>query len=440
MAGKRDYYELLGVARNASEEDVRRAFRRLARQYHPDVNQEPEAEQRIKEINEAYEVLGDAEKRRSYDAYGHAGPRPEGFGGMGGFGGFGGFEDILETFFGSGARPRARRAAVGSDLRYNLSLSFEEAVFGAEKVLEIPRLQTCTRCSGAGAEPGTQRVRCPACGGSGEVRRVQQSILGRFVNVTACDRCRGEGEVISTPCRECRGEGRVRATQRLSVNIPAGIDDQQQIRIAGQGESAPNGGSSGDLYVFVSVAPHPILKRQGSDTLYELSINVAQASLGDEIDVPTLHGTARLRIPSGTQNGKVLRLREQGVPHLRGGGRGDQLVRVRVAVPQDLTDEQRRLLRDLARSFGTPVAGDTGAPAGARNGQAAGLGEKPSAATRSGAAGADGASSGPTRDVPTGHTSSGKGTKRSEDRPKEKGLFEKVKDALTGESDEEDAG
>jgi molecular chaperone DnaJ len=343
MASKRDYYEVLSVSRTASEDEIRRAFRKLARQYHPDVNRESDAETRFKEVNEAYEVLSNTEKRQSYDRFGHAGVSGQAGGfdpnAGAGFSGFGGFEDIFETFFGGATRSHGggRRAARGSDLRFNLTLTFEEAVFGSEKTLEIPRARTCERCHGNGAEPGTEPIRCPSCNGSGEVRRVQQSIFGQFVNVTICERCHGEGQVVSTPCTECHGQGRVQRTQRLSVNIPAGVDDGQQVRLSGEGEAGPNGGPNGDLYVFLSVATHQLFKRQGQDLLYDLTVNVAQAALGDEIDVPTIDGNSvKVKVPSGTQSGKMLRLRDKGVPYLRGGNRGDQLIRIRVVVPQDL--------------------------------------------------------------------------------------------------------
>lgn len=356
MAVKRDYYELLGVDRGASQDEIRRAFRRLARQFHPDVNKEPEAGTRFKEVNEAYEVLGNPEKRATYDRFGHSGP-------MGGFGTAGpgfGIEDIFETFFGSSTRSRSGRAARGADLRYDLELDFEEAIFGTTKEIEVPRTVPCARCGGDGAEPGSQPERCPTCGGAGEIRRAQQSIFGQFVNVMVCDRCRGQGTIITRPCTECRGRGQVQHRRKLSVTIPAGVDDGQQMQLAGEGEMGARGGPPGDLYVVLSVRPHPRFKRQGNDLIYELAIDVAQAALGDEVEVPTIDGSTRLRIPPGTQFGRVLRLKEKGVPHLRGHGRGDQQVRVRVAIPQTLTDEQRELFQRLAATFdgkGSP-AGD----------------------------------------------------------------------------------
>lgn len=349
MATKRDYYDLLGVPRSATEDEVRRAFRKLARQFHPDVNNDADAETRFKEINEAYEVLSDPDKRRAYDQFGHSGASA-GFGQD--FSGFG-FQDIFETFFGGTRTTSARRPQRGPDLRVELSLSFEEAVFGSEKTLNVPRWEACSRCRGNGAEPGTQPTRCSVCNGTGELRRVQQSILGQFVSVSMCDRCRGEGAVLTTPCQECQGRGRNHSTHRLNISIPAGIDEGQQIRLTGEGEVGDRGGPAGDLYVAISVTPHQILKRQGSDLVCEMPINVAQAALGDEIDVPTIEGLpTRVKVPPGTQHGRVIRLREKGVPHLRSSGRGDQLVRVRVVVPQHLNDEQRDLFAKLAKTFG----------------------------------------------------------------------------------------
>jgi len=360
MNGKRDYYEVLGIGRNASQSEIKRAYRRLARQYHPDVNPgDKEAEERFKEVNEAYEVLSDADKRARYDRFGHAGLQGGGFGdftGFGGFGPFSGIDEIFESFFGA-ARPRTARRAPrrGTDLRYDLTITFEEAIFGCEKELEIPRHETCPHCRGSGAEPGTTPTRCPQCNGTGEVRRVQQSILGSFVNVTTCPRCRGEGEIVTTPCSECRGQKRVRVTRRLTVKIPPGVDDGTQIRLAGEGEAGIYGGPAGNLYVVLHVQPHPYFRRQDNDIIIELAINVAQAALGDKIKVPTLDGEEELVIPAGTQTGKVFRLRGKGVPYLRRNGRGDQLVIVRVAVPTKLTPEQKKLFKELSKTLGQEV-------------------------------------------------------------------------------------
>ena len=351
---KRDYYELLGVSRDASEDELKRAFRKLARQYHPDVNKSPDAEVRFKEIGEAYEVLSDPQKRRIYDQFGHAGLDSQGYGGFqGGFEGFGSFADIFEqfdTFFGGAARGRTRRGPQrGADLRYDLTITFEEAVFGAEKTLEIPRFETCGVCKGSGAEPHTEPTICPQCKGSGEMRRVQQSVFGQFVNVTTCGRCHGEGRIISTPCHACHGQGRVHKTRKMTVKIPAGVDSGQQIRLSGEGESGPKGGPAGNLYVVLEVKPHPFFKREGSDIFYELPISFAQAALGDQVEVPTIDGSEVLTMPAGTQTGKTFRLREKGIPHLRGMGRGDQYVTVRVRTPMQLSPRERYLFEELAK-------------------------------------------------------------------------------------------
>jgi molecular chaperone DnaJ len=352
---KRDYYEVLGLSRNASEEDIKRAFRRLARQYHPDVNKDKDAEARFKEVNEAYEVLSDPQKRQMYDQFGHAGP---GMGAGAGFGdvGFGGFSDIFQTFFGGATGGGRRGPQRGSDLRYNLTLTFEEAVFGCEKELEIPRADTCPTCRGSGAEPGTEPSRCPNCNGTGELRRVQQSIFGQFVNVVMCERCQGEGRVITTPCHECHGAGRIRVTKHVTLKVPPGVDTGSQIRLTGEGEAAPRGGVPGNLYVAITVKKHPFFERDGADILYTLPINFAQAALGDEVEVPTVDGNVLLKIPPGTQSGKVFRLRDKGVPHLRSAGRGDQHVYVKVVTPTSLSQKERELLEQLRQVSKKPQA------------------------------------------------------------------------------------
>ena len=357
MAGKRDYYEVLGVPRTASKEEIKRAYRRLARRYHPDVSQEEDADEKFKEVGEAYEVLSDDQKRAAYDRFGHAGVR--GGAGAGGFEdfGFGGVADIFEEFFGgfSGTRRRRRGPRRGADLRYDLSISFEEAVFGTEKEIEVRRPEICPTCSGSGAEPGTTPERCPQCKGTGEVRRVQQSILGQFVNVTTCPNCRGEGEVIATPCHTCHGRKQVQQLRKLKVRIPAGIQSEQQIRLSGEGAPGSNGGPPGNLYVVVTVEGHPIFQRRGDDILINLEINVAQAALGDEVIVPTVDGDATLKVPAGTQPGTVFRMRDRGVPHLNGNGRGDQLVMTQVVVPKNLTGRQRELFEEMAGTLGKEV-------------------------------------------------------------------------------------
>ena len=356
---KRDYYEVLGVPRDADENAIKSAYRKLARQYHPDVSKATDAGERFKVINEAYEVLSDPEKRGVYDRYGRAATQG-GFGQgggspFGGFGGFGDISDIFDEFFGGGFGGRSNRQrgpARGNDLRYDLEITFQEAVFGVEKELEVPRLETCSHCGGSGAEPGTTPIRCPQCNGSGEIRRAQQTILGQFVNVTACPRCNGEGEIVTTPCTVCKGQKRVRVTRKLAVSIPAGVDDDMRIRLAGEGEPGDRGGPAGNLYVLLHVKPHGLFQRQDNDILLDLPVNIVQASLGAEVDVPTLDGPTKLTIPAGTQNGTVFRLKGKGVPVLRSNRRGDQLITARVVVPVKLNEKQRKMLKELGDSLG----------------------------------------------------------------------------------------
>jgi len=352
MMAKRDYYEVLGVARGSDAADVKTSYRRLARQYHPDINKSPDAEERFKEINEAYEILSNDQKRAAYDRFGHAGVQGSA---AGGFGGFGGFGDIFEEFFGSmsGARRgRPRGPARGDDLRVDLSVSFDEAVFGTEKEIEIPRTETCQNCRGSGAEPGTSPVVCKQCRGTGEVRRVQQSFLGSFVNIGTCAGCGGSGETISTRCSVCQGQKRVQTTRKLKVKIPAGVDNDTRIRLTGEGDAGARGGPPGNLYVFVRVEDHRFFKRRGQDIILDLVINVAQAALGDEVTIPTINGEEKLRIAPGTQPGHIARLRGRGVPYLRRGGRGDQIVIIQVAVPEKLTAEQKQAFQQLNQTLG----------------------------------------------------------------------------------------
>lgn len=351
-ANKRDYYEILGVSRTATDEEIKKAFRRLAKQYHPDANKEQGAEARFIEINESYEVLSDAQKRAAYDRYGHAG-LGNGMGGAGfsDLGGFNSINDLFETFF-AGATGTSRRTGTqrGADLRYELTITFEEAVFGCQKEIELPRWESCAHCRGNGAQPGTSTSRCSVCQGTGEIRRVQQSIFGQFVNVTMCERCRGEGRVITTPCEKCRGQGRVRNNRRVVVNIPAGVDDGINVRVTGEGEVSSRGGTPGNLYVVLTVKPHPFFKRQGNDIIYELPISFTQAALGDEVEVPTVDGKSTLlKVPAGTQSGRSFRLKGVGVPVVHSSARGDQHVIVKVVTPTNLTAEQRHLLEELAR-------------------------------------------------------------------------------------------
>lgn len=365
MAAKRDYYEVLGVNRTVTKDDLKKQYRRLARQYHPDVNSAPDAAERFKELSEAYEVLSDDDKRAAYDRFGHAGVgNGSGFGGFDAQG-FGGFADIFEEFFGSfgasGTRRRRRGPRRGPDLRYDLTITFEEAIFGAEREIEFRRPEVCQVCSGSGAEPGTRPITCTTCNGSGEVRRVQQSILGQFVNVVTCTTCGGTGELIPNVCKECNGRKQVERVVTKKVKIPPGVDSDTQIRLTGEGGAGFDGGPAGNLFVVLTVAAHEFFQRRGDDIVLDLEINVSQAALGDEIMVPTVDGETTLQIPAGTQSGKVFRLRGHGVPKLdrsgRGAnvGRGDQLVIINVSIPKSLTDEQQRLFQELARTLGKEV-------------------------------------------------------------------------------------
>ena len=352
----RDYYEILGVPRSASSDDLKQAFRKLARQYHPDVNSAKDAEERFKEVNEAYAVLSDEEKRAAYDRFGHAGVR--GAGGVPDFTvDFSDFADIFGEFFGFGRGTRQSRNTPrrGSDLQYRLDLTFEEAVFGIEKEIEVTRDEVCARCNGSGAEPGTSPVRCATCNGRGEVRQMRQTILGSMVQVATCPTCNGQGESIATPCHICNGRGLERRIRRKVITVPAGVDNGNQIRLAGEGQPGSNGGPNGNLYLVIQVTPHKFFRRREHDILLDLEINIAQAALGAEVDVPTVDGVEKLKIPTGTQPGKVLRMRAKGIPHLRGNGRGDQLVMVNVTVPKHLTAEQQNLFELLAKSLGSEV-------------------------------------------------------------------------------------
>lgn len=354
-----DYYDTLGVGRNASDDEIKGAFRKLARQFHPDVNKEPGAEEKFKEINEAYGVLSDKEKRARYDRFGK-----EGLGNMGGGfhdytmdGDFADiFEDLLRGFgFSTGGRGSRRSPRRGRDLQMQVNLTFEEAVFGVEKEIEFQREETCSRCSGSGAEPGTSPVKCSTCNGQGEVRQIRQTFLGQMVQTAACPACNGRGETISSPCKTCRGGGLERKNVTKKVQIPAGVDRGTQIRLAGEGGPGVFGGPHGNLFLLIEVTSHKFFKRRENDILLNLDINIAQAVLGADIQVPTLDGDETLKIPAGTQPGKVFHMRGKGVPYLRRKDRGDQLVIVNVAIPAKLTKDQRELFEKLAQSLGTTV-------------------------------------------------------------------------------------
>jgi len=355
---KRDYYEVLGIGRNATEAEIKKAYRQAALKYHPDKNPgNKEAEERFKEAAEAYAVLSDPEKRRLYDQYGHEALRGAGVGGFSGFEDiFSSFGDIFGDFFGTGfgrsSRQRRTGPQRGSDLRYDLSISFMEAALGAEKEVLVEKAESCETCGATGAAPGTGRVTCSVCRGSGTVTRSQ----GFFTVSLTCSRCGGVGSLIEQPCPECKGSGKVKKKKKLSLKIPAGVDTGAQLRLQGEGEGGLRGGPPGDLYIFIHVEPHEIFQRQHDDIYCEVPITFTQAALGAEIEVPTLDGTMKLKIPAGTQTGKVFTLEGKGIPHLRGQGRGDEYVQVAVKVPTHLTEKQEELLREFAEISGEEVA------------------------------------------------------------------------------------
>ncbi|MBV8749923.1 MAG: molecular chaperone DnaJ [Candidatus Eremiobacteraeota bacterium] len=357
-----DYYDVLGVARDADESTIKRAYRQLARKYHPDVaTDKVAAESHFKEINEAYEVLSDAQKRANYDRFGHAGVN--GGVGDGGFGPFGaeGFGDIFDMFFGAargGAQQRRSGPARGSDLRYDVEITLEEAYAGTTRDITFRHLATCATCRGSGAEPGTLIVPCDRCSGTGIQRQVRQTPLGQFVTQTTCAKCSGDGQIVQTPCSTCRGRGRVEQEKSLQVRIPAGVDDGSRIRITGSGEAGMRGGGDGDLYVYLSIAPHPVFKRDGLDVLLDVAIAFPQAALGGEVMVPSLDGEVPLQLSAGTQSGSTYRLRGRGMPSVRGGSKGDELVTVHVVVPQKLSKREREVLEEFARLRGDAVEED----------------------------------------------------------------------------------
>jgi molecular chaperone DnaJ len=365
MAEKRDYYEVLGVQRNASKDEIIGAFRKLALQYHPDRNKAPEAEEKFKEISEAYAVLSDDEKRQQYDMLGHAGFdqrytqedifRGADFSAIFRDLGFG-FGDIFRHFFGGGfGGDFSERVNRGRDLVYDLEITLEEAAKGTEKELEIPRTEKCDLCNGSGASPGTSPRTCPQCNGAGKVQHMRKSSFAMYVQVTPCPTCKGKGTLIDSPCRNCGGTGLVKRKRKISVKIPVGIDEGYQLRLRGEGEMAANGGVAGDLYVLVHIRPDELFMRDGDDLLHVLMIGYPQAALGAEVSVPTLEGPATVKIHAGTQPGEVIRLKGKGMPRFRGYGKGDLLVRVGIAVPEQLTQHQRALLEELAKELNQDV-------------------------------------------------------------------------------------
>ena len=351
---QRDLYDVMGVPRDASQEDIKRAFRKLAMEYHPDRNREAGAEEKFKEIAAAYDVLSDPERRGAYDRFGMAGVGGNGQG-FAGFDNFGGFGDIFDAFF-RGTATRRAGPQRGADVRTTLTIDFAEAVFGTEQELDYERVEECAECRGVGAAPGTRPSTCPECKGTGELRRVQQSLFGQFVNVATCTRCDGSGSIITSPCAECRGKGTRRRQVKVVVKVPGGVDDGSQIRLSGEGDAGTRGGPAGNLYVVLRVKPHELFAREDDHLIYELPLNPAQAALGASVEVPTLEGDpVPLKVEPGTQHGHVFTVRGRGVPHLRGTGRGDLLVRANVVTPTKLTEKQRKLLEQLSESLGTPT-------------------------------------------------------------------------------------
>lgn len=372
MATKRDYYEILGVDKKSSTEDIKSAYRKLAMQYHPDRNKSPDAEEKFKEISEAYAVLSDQGKRQQYDQFGHAGIDMRysqedifrgvdfddlfrGFG-MGG-GGFGRSRggSIFDMFFGGGGRREG--PSRGSDLLYELTITLEDAAKGKAVELEVPRTETCDVCKGSGARPGTSPKTCSVCHGSGQMSRTQNTPFGRFMTTTTCGTCRGTGTIIDSPCTSCHGSGTVQRKRKIEVKIPAGVDNGSRLRVSGEGEAGEKGGPPGDLYVEINVRTHNIFTRNDSDLLMEAVISFPQAALGDVIIVPTLDGKAEMKVPAGTQNGQIFRLKGKGMQSLHMSGRGDQLVKIKVSVPTKLTDRQKEILREFADINGEKIRG-----------------------------------------------------------------------------------
>ncbi len=363
MVSKRDYYEVLELGRDASTEDVKKAFRRLALQYHPDRNREPGAADRFKEVSEAYQILSDPERRGSYDRFGHAAVNGEAGRGFDGHEGFGGFGDIFDSFFG-GTQGREERR--GRDLEVAVEISFEESAFGVEKQIEIERTEACERCQGTRSEPGTAVTTCTTCAGHGQVRRLQRTVFGQFQQIATCSSCSGAGKLIKTLCSTCRGRGVQQRRRKIAVDVPGGIDDGARIRLRGQGESGGPGVATGDLYVHMRVRPHELFRRDGNDVHMLADVNIAEAALGAELEVPTLDGSAKIKVKPSTQSGEQVRLHGKGIQQLGGGRRGDHIVTVRVVTPSGLNPEQRRMLEELSASLegnGT-VNGRTGARGG----------------------------------------------------------------------------
>ncbi|HOJ93526.1 MAG TPA: molecular chaperone DnaJ [Dictyoglomaceae bacterium] len=369
MPTQKDYYEILGVDRNATQEDIKKAYRKLVRQYHPDLNKDPGAQDKFKEINEAYEVLSDPQKRAQYDRFGNAAAGDfSGYGNQGwgpqDFGNFGRtFEDIFSDFFGDsifgdifGRRETRRSPRKGADLRADIHITLEEAAFGGKKEISVTRLEACNVCGGSGAEPGTSPVTCDMCNGTGQVRQARQTPFGQFVQVTTCPKCGGTGKFISKPCHECHGTGKVRNKRKIEFKVPAGVDDGYVIRLSGEGESGEYGGPNGDIYIYVHVEPHKIFKRDGEDIWIDLPVDYLTAILGGEIEIPTLEGNEKISIKPGTQTGEVITLKGKGIPYLNNPSRrGDQKIKVLITVPKNLSLKEKELLLELAKVRGINV-------------------------------------------------------------------------------------
>ena len=370
MAEKRDYYEVLGVEKGATKKDIKKAYRKLAMEYHPDVSEDPEAGEKFKEISEAYAVLSDDEKKNTYDQYGHAGMggfsqedifnninfedifRGFGFGGNHGGGGTG-FESIFDLFGFGGSRRNGPQQ--GNDVLYEMKITLEEAAHGLEKDIQVPNKKTCPRCNGSKAEPGTESRTCDTCGGSGQVRHVQNTPLGQFATIRPCNTCHGEGKIIDSPCHECHGRGIVKQKSTINVKIPPGVEDGSRLRVPGEGDVGNRGGPPGDLYVLIRVRPHKYFKREGANLHYEKPISFVQATLGDKVEVPTIDGTVELKIPEGTQTGTSFRIKGFGLPHLRWNGKGNLYVKVKVVTPKKLSPQQKELLEEFANISGDEI-------------------------------------------------------------------------------------
>ncbi len=361
MSSKRDYYEILGINKEATQDEIKKAFRKQAKNFHPDLNPgDKEAEVKFKEVNEAYEVLSDAQKKEKYDRFGHAAFENNGGFGEGGFAGAGGFEDIFGDIFGDffgGGTGRQRRTGPrkGGDLKIRLNINFEEAAFGTKKEVRINRMETCSHCNGEGAEPGTSKETCHTCHGSGSIRSVQSTPFGQFSNVRTCPTCGGKGETIKTPCSVCGGSGKEKKTRSISINIPAGVDSDSIIPLRGEGNHGEKGAPPGDLYVYLGIKPHKYFTRDGYDVWYDMKVSFATAALGNTIEVPTLEGKVKYNVPEGTQTGTVFRLKNKGIPHLRGGGKGDQYVRIVIETPKKLSDKQKEMLLLFAKESGEKI-------------------------------------------------------------------------------------